>query len=171
MTLDMAIHDLKGAYAGDYNKQLAEWLEELKMLRKLKNEHRKIGNIEGYNQGYKEANNINAPVAYDVDKVVEQLEERKSLYQRLQKLQDRDCLQYGYKIETLNDAIEIVKAGRRMTNAERIRNMSDEELADFIVGLNLHCLAGFGKCDCRANKTCDNCNVEVKKWLQQKSEG
>jgi hypothetical protein len=109
--------------------------------------------------------------ADDVDKVVEQLEERKSLYQRLQKLQDRDCLQYGYKIETLNDAIEIVKAGRRMTNAERIRNMSDEELADFIVGLNLHCLAGFGKCDCRANKTCDNCNVEVKKWLQQKSEG
>ena len=69
------------------------------------------------------------------------------------------------------EAIEIVKAGRRMTNAERIRNMSDEELADFIVGLNLHCLAGFGKCDCRANKTCDNCNVEVKKWLQQKSEG
>ena len=51
MTLDLAIHDLKGAYASDYNKQLAEWLEELKMLRELKNEHRKIGNIEGYNQG------------------------------------------------------------------------------------------------------------------------
>ena len=113
MTIDRAIHDLKGAYASDYNKQLAEWLEELKMLRELKNEHRKIGNIEGYNQGYKEANNINAPVAYDVDKVVEQLEERKSLYQRLQKLQDKDCLQYGYKIEATNDAIEIVKAGAK----------------------------------------------------------
>ena len=51
--------------------------------------------------------------ADDVDKVVEQLEERKSLYQRLQKLQDRDCLQYGYKIEATNDAIEIVKAGAK----------------------------------------------------------
>jgi hypothetical protein len=114
MTIDMAIHDLKGTYASDYNKQLAEWLEELKMLRELKNEHRKIGNIEGYNQGYKDANNIkNAPVAYDVDWIVKQLKERLSLYQRLQKLQDRDCLQYSYKIETLNDAIEIVKAGTK----------------------------------------------------------
>lgn len=53
------------------------------------------------------------PTAYDVDKVVKKLEERLSLYQRLQKLQDRDCLQYGYKIEATNDAIEIVKAGAK----------------------------------------------------------
>lgn len=53
------------------------------------------------------------PTAYDVDKVVKQLKERLSLYQRLQKLQDRDCLQYGYKIEATNDAIEIVKAGAK----------------------------------------------------------
>lgn len=53
------------------------------------------------------------PKAYDVDKVVKQLKERLSLYQRLQKLQDRDCLQYGYKIEATNDAIEIVKAGAK----------------------------------------------------------
>ena len=37
------------------HKQLAEWLEELKMLRELKNEHKKIGNIEGFNQGYNKA--------------------------------------------------------------------------------------------------------------------
>ena len=36
MTIDRAIHDLKGAYASDYNKQLAEWLEELKELRSYK---------------------------------------------------------------------------------------------------------------------------------------
>ena len=36
MTIDMAIHDLKGAYASNYNKQLAEWLEELKELRSYK---------------------------------------------------------------------------------------------------------------------------------------
>ena len=48
--------------------------------------------------------------------------------------------------------------------------MSDEELARFIIGLNLHCLAGLGKCDCKANKTCDNCNTEVKNWLQSATE-
>lgn len=32
MTIDKAIHDLKGEYGSDYNKQLAEWLEELKQL-------------------------------------------------------------------------------------------------------------------------------------------
>lgn len=37
------------------HEQLADWLEELKMLRELKNEHRKVGNIEGYNAGYKKA--------------------------------------------------------------------------------------------------------------------
>ena len=28
------------------------------------------------------------------------------------------------------------------------------------------CLAGIGECDCSAHKTCTNCNVEVRKWLQ-----
>ena len=37
------------------SKQLVEWLEELKMLRELKDEHRKIGNIEGFNKGYNKA--------------------------------------------------------------------------------------------------------------------
>lgn len=49
------------------------------------------------------------PTAYDVDKVVKKLEERKSLYKRLQKLKDRDFIGYGYKIEAIDDAIEIVK--------------------------------------------------------------
>ena len=39
----------------EYHKKIAEWLEELKMLRELKDEHRKIGNIEGFNQGYRKA--------------------------------------------------------------------------------------------------------------------
>ncbi len=56
---------------------------------------------------------------------------------------------------------------RRMTNADRIRSMSDEELADFIVGLNEHCLAGIGLCDCSGKKECsDTCNGKVKEWLQ-----
>ena len=59
---------------------------------------------------------------------------------------------------------------KSQTNADRIRNMSDEELTEFITGLSKHCLASIGKCDCSAYKTCDNCNVEVKKWLQSEAE-
>ena len=39
----------------DYHEQIAEWSEELKMLRELKAAHRKIGNIEGFNKGYDKA--------------------------------------------------------------------------------------------------------------------
>lgn len=58
----------------------------------------------------------------------------------------------------------------RTTNADRIRNMSDEELVEFITGLSKECLAGIGECDCSAHKTCTNCNVEVRKWLQSAAE-
>lgn len=51
------------------------------------------------------------PTGYDPDKVVEQLEDMKSTYQRLRDLKDRDYLKYGYIIETLIDAIKIVKDG------------------------------------------------------------
>lgn len=57
----------------------------------------------------------------------------------------------------------------KWTNADRIRTMTDEELTEFIVGLNEHCLAGIGQCDCRANKTCENCNIETKEWLQSEA--
>ena len=59
-----------------------------------------------------------------------------------------------------------------MTNADRVRNMTDEELADFILGLNEHCLAGIGECNCSdvatipCNKTCKR---KTRKWLQSES--
>lgn len=56
------------------------------------------------------------------------------------------------------------------TNADRIRNMSDEELVELITGLSKYCLADIGECDCSAHKTCTNCNVEVRKWLHSESE-
>lgn len=61
------------------------------------------------------------------------------------------------------------RCDNRMTNAGRIRNMSDEELVELITGLSKHCLAGIGECDCSAHKTCTNCNVEVRKWLQSEA--
>ena len=58
----------------------------------------------------------------------------------------------------------------RQTNADRIRNMSDEELVELITGLSKECLAGIGECDCSTHQTCTNCNVEVRKWLQSEAE-
>ena len=58
----------------------------------------------------------------------------------------------------------------RQTNADRIRNMSDEELVELITELNKECLAGIGKCDCSTYKTCQKCDMEVKKWLQSEAE-
>ena len=58
------------------------------------------------------------------------------------------------------------------TNADRIRSMSDEELEEFIVGLNYHCIAGIGLCDCsKENKNCSEiCKSKTRKWLQQEVE-
>lgn len=58
------------------------------------------------------------------------------------------------------------RCNSRQTNADRIRNMTDKELAEFIVGLNEHCLAGIGECDCREESTCDHCMERTVEWLQ-----
>lgn len=52
-----------------------------------------------------------------------------------------------------------------MTQAERIRSMNDEELADFITELNQCCLAATGVVDC-SDKSCTDCRKIVNKWLQ-----
>ena len=56
-----------------------------------------------------------------------------------------------------------------MTNADRIRNMSDEELAEFLVKVNgayaKDCMVGIEVCkydDC-ADMDCEDCFLE---WLQ-----
>ena len=68
------------------------------------------------------------------------------------------------------DSEPCCRCDSRQTNADRIRNMSDEELVELITGLNKECLAGIGECDCSAHKTCNNCNVEVSKWLQSEAD-
>lgn len=59
---------------------------------------------------------------------------------------------------------------KKQTNADRIRSMSDEELADFIRELNEVCLAGAGKVDCSKNEECIDCKGVVLKWLQSEVE-
>ena len=56
------------------------------------------------------------PTAYDIDKVVEELEERKALHERLVDYETKngtvtEKYQHIKAIDVLNDAIEIVKAG------------------------------------------------------------
>ena len=58
----------------------------------------------------------NAPTAYSVDKVVEELEERKALHERLVDYETKngtvtEKYQHIKAIDVLNDAIEIVKQG------------------------------------------------------------
>lgn len=62
----------------------------------------------------------------------------------------------------------------KQTNADRIRSMNDEELAEFITGLNEHCLAGIGACDCSHIETspCYKvCKTVAMQWLQSEVEG
>ena len=55
---------------------------------------------------------------------------------------------------------------KRMTNADLIRSMSDDELAEFIMELNECCLAGAGKVDCSRNEDCIDCKGIALEWLQ-----
>lgn len=79
----------------------------------------------------------------------------------------------SYNLKTvlkfIDEYFEIVESDKQ-TNADMIRHMSDKELVELITGLSKHCLAGIGECDCSAHKTCTNCNVEVRKWLQSEAE-
>ena len=58
-----------------------------------------------------------------------------------------------------------------MTNADRIRAMSDEELAEFLNGVEEYGISSQYidvPCDCCCEKTaCDKC---WKEWLQSKAE-
>lgn len=65
----------------------------------------------------------------------------------------------------------------RMTNADRIRSMSDEELAKFIHKMEATCLVdfmGYADKDCEQDKiSCNDCQAKAPtllEWLQSESE-
>ena len=60
---------------------------------------------------------------------------------------------------------------KRMTQADRIRSMSDDELAEFIRELKECCLAGARMVDCSNNTDCIDCKGVVLEWLQSEVEG
>lgn len=101
---------------------------------------------------------------------------RKRLFEKIGK----DAYKYRFQIKELKlgnpkaeKLLTIEIGGDNMTNAERIRNMSDEELMEFIVGLNNHCLAGIGKCDCSNEGAAyceDICKRKTMEWLQSEAD-
>ena len=58
----------------------------------------------------------------------------------------------------------------KQTWGNKIRSMSDEELAEFIRNLNECCLAGAGMVDCSNNTDCIDCKGVVLEWLQSEVE-
>ena len=66
---------------------------------------------------------------------------------------------------------------KRQTNSDRIRNMSDEELAEFIQEMESTCFAdfiGYADKDCGQGKiSCKDCQAKaptILEWLQSEAE-
>lgn len=75
-------------------------------------------------------------------------------------------------LEFIGEYFEIVESDRQ-TNADRIRNMSDEELAEFIHKMEVTCFAdiiGYANKDCGQGKiSCRDCRAKaptILEWLQ-----
>lgn len=72
-------------------------------------------------------------------------------------------------LEFIDEYFEIVESDSH-TNADKIRNMSDEDLAEFITIFYKLCLAWTGESDCSYYKSYEDCNARVKDWLQSEAE-
>lgn len=57
----------------------------------------------------------------------------------------------------------------QMTNADRIRSMTDEELADFLVVFDACCMCSHNTDSFCSSKNCDEIGI-TKKWLQSPAE-
>ena len=94
----------------------------------------------------------------------------------IKELKEKPFICSQYTIETESGYVITTKSKRpycnskKHTNADRIRSMSDEELACFIRELNERCLAGAGMVDCSNNTDCIDCKGVVLEWLQSEVE-
>lgn len=83
-------------------------------------------------------------------------------------------MQAGYKVEECNHK-DCQYRTEPMTNADRIRSMSDEELVVFLDGFSGRCL------DCAENAKNESCQIykegrycrpqDIKEWLKLPSKG
>ena len=58
---------------------------------------------------------------------------------------------------------------KKQTNADRIRSMSDEELAEFLIKSDC-CIANAGKVDCSQAEECGICEKVIRNWLKSEVE-
>lgn len=72
---------------------------------------------------------------------------------------------------------KFIRESKSETNADRIRNMSDEELAEFIHKMEATCLVdfmGYADKDCEQDKiSCNDCQAKAPtllEWLQSEAE-
>ena len=115
-----------------------------------------------------------------INRILERLEKKKKEH-----LNDEEfCLKVGKteasvfcsaKARAIDGAIQIVQEVAKEygkdtnvhTNADRIRSMSDEELAVLIASISDHCLAGIGEVNCSNAPNCDGCKNITLKWLKK----
>ena len=81
----------------------------------------------------------------------------------------------SYKLENVlawkDECFEIVKECRPQTNADRIRSMTDEELAEMLSTVSQHCVVYLSdRIDCRHSRCEVSCKNNIKKWLKTESE-
>lgn len=110
-------------------------------------------------------------------KIIVRMIDNKPYYEIKYKKVDEDYYQVGYSsfnidnvLKWRDECFELVYV--KTTNADRIRNMSDEELVEFITGhLNFDCA---NYCDSFALGCALNCDKSYKKialkWLQSEAE-
>lgn len=86
------------------------------------------------------------------------------------------CLDH-IEFPSLNGCTSGTPDRKVITNADRIRNMSDEELAEFIHELEVTCFAdfiGYANKDCEQGKiSCRDCRAKaptILEWLQSEAE-
>ena len=104
----------------------------------------------------------NAPTAYSVDKVVEELEERKALHERLVDYETKngtvtEKYQHIKAIDVLNDAIEIVKQGSVSDDVCEWKSASDGEFIQ-----NRHTKRLYSNEPSMKNVYCNTCGKKIK---------
>lgn len=80
----------------------------------------------------------------------------------------------SYKLENVlawrDECFEIMTSPQ--TNADRIRSMTDEELAEILSTVSQHCVVYLSdRIDCRHSRCEVSCKNNIKKWLKAESEG
>nr|DAJ86797.1 MAG TPA: hypothetical protein [Caudoviricetes sp.] len=79
----------------------------------------------------------------------------------------------SYKLENVlswrDECFEVVE--KPQTNADRIRSMTDEELAEMLSTVSQHCVVYLSdKINCRHSNCDTGCKNNIKKWLQKEME-